>query len=268
MKSIVLIKQVPETGTVKMDSETGTMIRDGVASIINPLDLYAIETALLLKETRGGTVTVLTMGPPKSEKALREAIAMGCDDALLLSDKAFAGADTWATSFVLSEAIRQKAGDFDLILCGERATDGDTGQVGPGVASFLDLPIVTYASSIDLCNAATARVTRLVEGGREVLRLPFPALLTVVKEISFPRLPTLRGKRKARTLDIIACDAEALQLQRDRIGLKGSPTRVVRIFSPKIMRECRKVTVDEAAGPGPALEVLLDFLNKKQGLLP
>jgi len=162
MKIIVPIKQVPETSNVKMDKETGTMIREGVESIINPLDLYAIETegvesiinpldlyaietAIRLKEQFCSEVTVISMGPGKAIEAIKEAIAMGCDNGVLLSDRKFSGSDTWATSYVLSQGIK-KIGNFDLILCGERATDGDTAQVGPGIASFLDLPLSSIIS--------------------------------------------------------------------------------------------------------------------------
>ena len=147
LKIVVCIKQVPETGNVRMDEKTGTMVREGVESIINPLDLYAIEVALLLKEEHGGIVTVISMGPPGAEKAVREAMAMGCDEGGLISDRAFAGSDTHATSYALSKAI-EKLAPYDLILCGERATDGDTSQVGPGIASFLGLPVSTYTSCI------------------------------------------------------------------------------------------------------------------------
>ncbi|HPB07996.1 MAG TPA: electron transfer flavoprotein subunit beta/FixA family protein, partial [Rectinema sp.] len=146
MHIIVLIKQVPETDKVKMDPETGTMVRSGLESIINPLDLYAIEEALMLKEHFGAHITVISMGPLDAERALRESLAMGCDKAILLTDKAFAGSDTWATSRVLAETIKH-IGTFDLILAGERATDGDTGQVGPAVASWLGIPALTYVSS-------------------------------------------------------------------------------------------------------------------------
>ena len=142
MRIIVPIKQVPETNAVRMDEESGTMIRDGVEAIVNPLDLYAIELAIQLREAHGGEITGISMGPPKAVVALREAMSMGLDDGVLLSDKRFAGADTWATSYVLAAGIR-KLGDFDLIVCGERATDGDTGQVGPGIAAWLDLPAAT-----------------------------------------------------------------------------------------------------------------------------
>ena len=266
MKIVVLIKQVPETNNVKMDAATGTMIRDGVEAIVNPLDLYAVETALQLRQSRGGTVTALTMGPPKSEKALREVVAMGCDDALQLSDRAFAGSDTWATSYILAEAIRSRLEGFDLILCGERATDGDTGQVGPAVASFLDLPLATYVSAItDVGDGIGVR--RLVEGGYEKLRLPLPALLTVVKEISFPRLPTLGGKRRARQMAVERLGRKELALDEEDIGLGGSPTRVSGIFTPQVARRGRKVVVKDEGDLDRALKELMDFLDERH-LLP
>jgi len=264
MKIIVLIKQVPETSNVKMDQATGTMIREGVESIINPLDLYAIEIGIQLKEKHGGTLTAVTMGPPKSEKALREAVAMGCDDGIMLSDKAFAGSDTWATSYVLAEAIKQKIPGYDLILCGERATDGDTGQVGPGVATFLDLPVATYVSKIYDIQEKQAKVNRLVEGGYEVLTVPFPVLLTVVKEISFPRLPTLRGKRKARTMQVPSLGTAEIVLDKAKLGLKGSPTRVVKIFTPKVTRECRKYVIKDNKDIEKAVDALIEYLAEKQ----
>ena len=265
MNIIVLIKQVPETGNVKMDENTGTMIRDGVESIINPLDLYAIEASLQLREQHGGAVTAISMGPPSCQKALREAIAMGCDDAVQISHKAFAGADTWATSYVLSKAIAQNKGDFDLILCGERATDGDTGQVGPGVAAHLQLPLITYASKIEPAETPNRfQVERLVEGGYEVLSCPLPVLLTVVKEISFPRLPTLRGKQRAKTLEVPVLAPENLSVKDECIGLKGSPTQVVKIFRPKVSREGEKYTIKDEADLERAVDRLLDFLEEKQ----
>jgi electron transfer flavoprotein beta subunit len=265
MRIVVPIKQVPETSNVKMDETTGTMVRDGVESIINPLDLYAIEIAIQLKEQYGGTVTAISMGPPSCKKALKEAIAMGCDDAVQISHKSFAGADTWATSYVLSETIKQKIEHFDLILCGERATDGDTGQVGPGIASYLDLPLATYISKIkDVEEGKGFRAERLVEGGYEVLSVPFPALLTVVKEISFPRLPTLRGKQKAKNVEVPVMSPENLDIKEDCIGLKGSPTQVVKIFRPQVSREGEKYVIKEEADLENAVERLIVFLQEKQ----
>jgi len=242
MKIIVAIKQVPETSKVKMDPETGTMIRAGLEAIINPLDLYAIETALRLKETTDAQVTVLTMGPPKAEKALREAVAMGCDDAVLVSGRKFGGADTWATAYTLGQAIR-KMGAFDLILCGERATDGDTGQVGPGMAAFLDINLATYVSKVSVMEENKLRVERLVEEGRQILAMPCPALLTVVKEIASPRLPTLRGMKRAKALEIPVWGPEEIEADPAQIGLKGSPTRVFKIATPKVSRQTELITI-------------------------
>ncbi|NLD33819.1 MAG: electron transfer flavoprotein subunit beta/FixA family protein [Clostridiales bacterium] len=260
MNILVPIKQVPETSNVKMDPSTGTMIRDGVESIVNPLDLYAIETANQLKERHGGKVTVLTMGPPSAHKALREAIAMGCDDAVLLTDRAFAGADTWATAYVLARAI-ERIGGYDLILCGERATDGDTGQVGPNIAAALNIPLATYVSGIESVDTGRGEMSvwRMTEHGYEQLLLPLPALLTVVKEISFPRLPTLRGKQRARASEIPAWGAGDLGAEADKIGLKGSPTRVVKIESPKVTRG--GTVVKAADGPEQAVDQLVAFLR-------
>jgi len=263
MRIIVPIKQVPETSAVKMDEETGTMIREGVEAIVNPLDLYAIESALRLRQEHGGEIVVISMGPPGAEKALREAIAMGCDAGVLLSNRAFAGSDTWATGYALSAGIR-KLGPFDLILCGERATDGDTGQVGPGIASFLDLPVLTYIGKIADARDGTLRAHRLVENGHEVLKVVLPAVLTVVKEVGEARLPTLSGKRRARTVEIPVWGPDDLDVDVTQCGLKGSPTRVVKIFRPRVARECIKLTANDEASTEDAVSQLVGFLRKKE----
>ncbi len=265
MNIIVAIKQVPETSNVKMDPVTGTMIREGVESIINPLDLYAIEAANQLKEAHGGKVTVVSMGPLNAEKALKEAIAMGCDEAVLISDRAFAGADTWSTSYVLAKAI-ENLGDFDLILCGERATDGDTGQVGPNIAAAMDVPLATYVSGIESAdpNAREMLVWRMTEYGYEKLQLPMPALLTVVKEISFPRLPTLRGKQRARAAEIKVYNSTNLEVEKDKIGLKGSPTRVIKIETPKVTRGGTILKPADEKDLDDAVNQLIDFLKAKE----
>lgn len=261
MKIVVPIKQVPETGNVKMDEKTGTMIREGVESIVNPLDLYSIECALQLRERHGGTVTVISMGPPKAEKAIREALSMGCDEGVLLSDKAFAGSDTWATSYVLSRAVHE-IGDFDIIVAGVRATDGDTGQVGPEMASMLDLPVATFVSKIVSIGDGAITVERLIEGGYETVRLPLPCLITVVNEISSPRLPTLRGKQAARSKGIPVRGKDDMDVREDDLGLKGSPTRVVKIATPKVTRNGILVDVKKT-GVHKAIEQLVDFLESK-----
>lgn len=263
MKIIVPIKQVPETSRVKINEETGTIIRDGVENIINPLDLYAIEVALNLREDNGGKVTVISMGPPKAETALREAIAMGADEAILISGKEFAGSDTWATAYVLS-ALIEKIKPYDLVITGERATDGDTGQVGPAIASFLDIPISTYTRKIDRIDNNHIITERLIEEGYERLKLPLPSLLTVIKEIAYPRLPTLRGKQKARSIDIPVNSSKELQVQEEKIGLAGSPTRVVKIYRPKVTRKGTLLQVKDENTLIQAVDRLILYLKDKK----
>ena len=229
---VVCIKQVPDTTDVKIDPETNTLVREGVASIINPFDMYAIEEAVRLKEKHGGRTTVLTMGPPQAEAALREALSLGIDEAALISDRAFAGSDTLATSYTLARAI-QKLGAFTLILCGKQASDGDTAQVGPGISTHLEIPQVTYVKKIGSFTDGLARVERMTEEGFEVLEAPLPCLLTVVKEINEPRLPSLKGKMRAKNAKIRMFTAQNLDCEEARLGLKGSPTQVIKIFQPE-----------------------------------
>ncbi len=231
MHFVVCIKQVPDTADVKIDPKTNTLIREGVASIINPFDMYAIEEAVRLKEKTGGKVTALTMGPPQAESALREAISMGVDQGILVSDRAFAGSDTWATSYTLAMALR-KIGDFNAILCGKQAADGDTAQVGPGIAAHLDLPQITYVRRIEEIGADRIVAERLLEEGFEVIESPLPCVLTVVKEINEPRLPSLKGKLAARKAVIAHWKAADMACDPERLGLNGSPTKVVKIFNP------------------------------------
>ena len=262
VKIIVPIKQVPETSNVKMDPETGTVIRAGIETVVNPLDLYALEAALRLKEQYGGTVTAITMGPPPAVKALKETVAMGCDNAALVSDRAFGGADTWATSYTLAQAILHM-GAFDLILTGERATDGDTAQVGPGIAAWLDLPVATYVARIEGIAKGRLTLERLVEEGYQQLSVPLPCLLTVVKEIAAPRLPTLRGKKAAMRMEIPVFSTANLPLDSGCIGLKGSPTKVVRINTPKVTRGGRKVLATDDGAVEAAVDGLIAFLDEK-----
>lgn len=268
MKIIVPIKQVPETKAVKMDEKTGTVIREGVESIINPLDLYAIETAIQLKESRKNSddeIVAITMGPPKAIDAVKEAVAMGCDSAVMISDKAFAGSDTWATSYVLAEAIK-RIGDYSLVICGERATDGDTGQVGPGIAAFLGLPVTSYVNKVNGFgdNDSICDIHRLIEDGSECLKMELPGVLTVVKEVGEPRLPTLRGKLRAKKCEIPTWNCEFLGIDIAKVGLKGSPTRVVKIFRPKVARECEKITAADEDEANTASNRLVEFLQGKE----
>jgi len=262
LKIIVPIKQVPETSNVKMDPDTGTVIRAGVETVVNPLDLFALESALRLKEKYVGTVTVLSMGPPQAVKALKEAVSMGCDEAILVSDRKFGGSDTWATSYTLAQAVK-KIGTFDLIIAGERATDGDTGQVGPGIASWLDIPVATYVAKIESVADGKITLERLVEDGYQILNMALPCLLTVVKEIASPRLPTLRGKIFARQMQIPVFSTENLELEPTALGLKGSPTKVVKIDTPKVTRGGTVVRAVDDESIASAVDQLMSFLTQK-----
>jgi electron transfer flavoprotein beta subunit len=232
MHFVVCIKQVPDTTDVKIDPKTNTLMREGVASIVNPFDMYAIEESLRLKAKLGGKVTAITMGPPQAEVALREAISMGVDEGILVSDRAFAGSDTWATSYTLAMALK-KIGDYSVILCGKQASDGDTAQVGPGIATHLNLPQITYVRKIEEIDEKHVVAERLLETGYEVIDAPLPCMLTVVKEINEPRLPSLKGKMAAKKAQIIKWTADDIQAEKKKIGLDGSPTKVVRIFTPE-----------------------------------
>ena len=232
MHIAVCIKQVPDTTDVRINPETNTLIRDGVASIINPFDVCAIEEGVRLRDRvgEGSKTTVVSMGPPQVDAALREAISVGADEAVLLSDRAFAGADTWATSLTLAAAM--KILKPDLILCGKQAIDGDTAQVGPGIACHLDWPQACYVAKVAEIASGRAVVECLMDTGRETLEVELPAVFTVVSEINEPRLPSLKGKMKAKKADIQVLNLAALGLVAEAVGLKGSPTCVNRIFSP------------------------------------
>ena len=256
MNIIVCIKQVPNTTDVRIDPVTNTLIRDGVESVINPFDAYAIEEAVRLKERSGGKVTALTMGPPQAESALREAISLGCDEGILVSDRKFAGSDTWATSYTLAAAIR-KIGDFDVVLCGKQASDGDTAQVGPGISTHLDIPQVTYVKKIAEISAETAKVERMTEEGYDVVETPLPCLFTVVKEINTPRLPSFKGMMRAKSAKIVKWTADDIAADPAALGLDGSPTRVIKIFTP----EPRKGGVRLSGTTGDISKELVELLK-------
>ena len=232
MNIIVCIKQVPGITDVKIDPETNTLLRQGIKSIVNPFDTYALEEGVRLKERFGGKVTALSMGPPQAEEMLREAISCGADEAVLLSDRAFAGADTLATSYTLSQAVR-RVGDCDLVICGRQTIDGDTGQVGPEMAEWLGIPFVAYVSKVNEVDGNLMRVERMVEDGHEVVEMPLPAIMTVVKEINVPRLPSLRGMSRAKKAEIQVWGVKDMALDEDMVGLSGSATTVVKVFFPR-----------------------------------
>ncbi|MFA5074293.1 MAG: electron transfer flavoprotein subunit beta/FixA family protein [Nitrospirota bacterium] len=246
MNIIVLIKQVPDTSEVKINRETNTLIRDGVPSIINPYDLYALEEALRLREKQGGKVTALTMGPPQAAEALKEAVALGVDEVVLLSDRAFAGADTWATSYALSKGIK-KINEFDLIIAGKQAIDGDTAQVGPETADILDIPFIAFIRKIESIDNNKMIAERMMDEGSDVVETTLPAVITVVKEINEPRLPSLKGKMKAKNMKVTTWTAQDIGADTECCGLKGSPTKVVRIFppTPRGQREILTGTIEQ-----------------------
>ncbi len=231
MNIVVCIKQVPETTEVRVDPETNALIREGVKSIINPVDENAIEAALQLRDAHGGKATVVTMGPPQAEDALRQALAMGADDAILLSDPASRGSDTLATSYALAQMVK-KIGDVDLILCGKQAIDGDTGQVGPGLAERLGMPQVTFAIAVEAENGKlTAR--RVLDDFYEVLEVKLPAVVTVVKQVNEPRHPSMRNVLKAKRAEITKWTLADLEADPKQAGFDGSPTQVVRVWPPE-----------------------------------
>ena len=287
MKVIVCIKQVPDTTNVRINPETNTLVREGVQSIINPFDCYALEEGIRIREKHGGTVTVLTMGPPQAAEALREAISLGADQAVLVSDRAFAGADTLATAYTLAAAIRKLGGEAakseggeaaksegseaaksgggeaanpagvaDIILMGRQAIDGDTGQVGPGVAENLGIPHITDIRKIEEIAGSRIVVERLLEEGYARLATSLPVVLTVVKEINEPRLPSLKGKLAARKKEIPVLKAAELEADPERFGLVGSPTQVMKIFTPPKPSGGKKFTGEPSETVGALLAEL------------
>lgn len=257
MHIVACIKQVPDAKNVRIDPETCTLVRQGVESIVNPHDWYAVEAALRFRDEYGGKVTVMTMGPPQAEEALRETLALGIDEAVLLSDRAFAGADTWATSLTLARATI-KLGPVDLVICGKQAIDGDTAQVGPGLAAHLDQPYTTYARRLELQDGGQLRAERLTDMGYEVVQMPLPAVVTVVREIGDPRMPGLKHKMRARKQEIPVLGAADLDLQPEEVGLQGSFTQVVRVFSPP--PRCDREMLD--GEPEEQAEKLLNLLKE------
>lgn len=230
MEIVVCVKQVPDTTEVKIDPVTNTLVRQGVPSIVNPFDVNAVEEAIRLKEKHGGKVTVISMGPPQAKDALKECLAMGADAAILISDRAFGGSDTLATSYTLASAIR-KLGNVDIVFFGKQAIDGDTAQVGPETAEHLGIAQVTYVAKIDV-EGDIVRAQREHDDGYEVIEVKLPLAVSVVKSINEPRFPTVKGLMKANRAEIPVWTAGDLVVDENRLGLKGSPTKVLKIFTP------------------------------------
>ena len=232
MKIIVCIKQVPDTNEVKLDHKTGRLIRDGVPSIINHDDKNALEEAIKMKDGRDDvTVTVVSMGPPQADVALREALAMGADEAILLSDRAFGGSDTWATSYIIAEAIKI-VGDYDIIFCGRQAIDGDTAQVGPQIAEKLGIPQITYVQDFKI-EGDKVICQRALEDGYQVIETTMPCLLTAIKDLNEPRYPSVGGIFDAYEKEIKVWSVNEVPIDTTTAGLKGSPTNVFRTFTPE-----------------------------------
>jgi len=268
MLVVVCIKQVPDTTQVKIDPDTGNLIREGVPFIMNPFDTHALEEGLRLKEKYGFRVAVVSMGPPNTEITLRKALALGVDSAVLLSDRAFGGADTLATSKVLAEAIRRLAQkeEVAIVLCGKQTIDGDTAQVGPGIATRLGYSQLTLVERIENIDLQTKKLIarRKLEGRDEVVEASLPAMISVVREINTPRYPTVPLRLAAEEAAVTIWDNKEMKLLGETIGLKGSATQVRKIFSPE--RAVGEILGDGAANPDEAAGLLLDKL-RENGLI-
>ncbi|MBC9785598.1 electron transfer flavoprotein subunit beta/FixA family protein [Heliobacterium chlorum] len=263
MNIAVCLKQVPDTSEVRINPKTNTLMREGIPSIINPYDVHALEEALTIRDRLGGRVTVLTMGPPQATDSLRKAISYGADHAILLTDRAFAGSDTLATSYILAGALNQLMNrePLDLILCGKQAIDGDTAQVGPGIASRLGWPLLTYVTKVDGIEPTNhvIQVQRKIEVGREVVRCQLPALITVVKEINEIRYAPLPDLIRAAHYPVEVWTNAELGLDASQLGLKGSPTWVNKIGTPPL-REKGEVLAGSDVAPTEAARILADKL--------
>ncbi|MCX7667391.1 MAG: electron transfer flavoprotein subunit beta/FixA family protein [Atribacterota bacterium] len=260
MKIGVLVKQVPGSDRVKIDRKTGTIRREKLEAIPNPKDLYAIEVALRIREVlQEAEITAISMGPLRAREVLEEAIAMGCDQGILISDPALGGSDTWVTAYVLATLLQQMS-PFTLLFTGERSTDGETGQDGPELASLLDIPVITYVSTVEEVTPTTITVQRELEEGIETIAVTLPAVISVTKAVAEPRLPTLRGKKKAKASSIPVLTLQDLGLTREKVGLAGSPTRVTEVFYPTLTRQGK---LCEGQDPDQAVEWLLHVLNEK-----
>jgi len=264
MLVVVCIKQVPDTTQVKIDPVTGNLIREGVPFIMNPFDSHALEESLRLKDRYGFQVAVISMGPPNTEITLRKALALGVDNAVLLSDRAFGGADTLATSKVLAEAIKRltQKEEVVIVLCGKQTIDGDTAQVGPGIASRLGYSQLTLVCHIEKIDLRTKKLIarRKLEGRDEVVEASLPVMISVVREINTPRYPTVPMRLKTEAATLTRWDNKEMKLNEDTIGLKGSATQVRKIFSPE--RAIGEILGDGIANPEEAAGLLIDKLKE------
>ncbi len=264
MKIVVCVKQVPDTADIKW-TENNTMVREGVESIMNPFDEYAVETAVRIKEANPDTtITVLTMGPAQAKDVLKRSIAMGADEAILISDKKFAGADTQATSRTLAAAIKNKISEFDLILCGMFAIDGDTAQTGPSLAEHLGIAQVTYVKEIEYSGGQSIIVKREVDEGNQKAEMTLPGLACMLKCDYEPRKPSIKGTMKANKTPIAEYNLEDLGLNPEEVGFRGSPTIVAKAFQPETRQSGEII---QAATPQEAAEQLLEKLKNDKVLV-
>ena len=263
LNTVVCIKQVPDTTQVRIDPETNTLVREGIPAIINPFDLYAIEAAAQLKDRYGGSCTLLSMGPPQAVEALQKGLSLGADKGVLLSDRALVGSDTLATSAALAAAVRvlNREQTVDLVLCGKQTIDGDTAQVGPGIATRLGFAQITYVGKIEEIDldARRIRAGRILEGAEEVVEAPLPALLTVLNDIGEPRYASLPAVIRGLRAKIPVWGIEQAELDASEVGLAGSPTQVRRVFAPP-QRERGEILSGENGKPDRAANLLLDRL--------
>ena len=257
MNIIVCLKQVPGTTEVKIDPKTNTLIRQGIKAIVNPFDSYGLEEGVRLKERHGGKVTAISMGPPQAADMLRDAISVGADEAILLSDNAFAGSDTLATSTTLGKTI-EKIKNYDLIICGRQTIDGDTGQVGPELAENLGIPFIAYVSKIEEIANGKMQVQRAVEDGYETIETSLPAVITVAKEINVPRMPSLRGLFKAKSVQIPTWTAKDIGAEKETIGQNGSGTWVIKVFYPQRIQHAEMLKGE----PAEQVKALIEKLRE------
>lgn len=258
MKIALCVKQVPDTSDIKW-TENNTMQREGVESIINPYDVYATELALKVKESLKANITAFTMGPQQATNMLKELIALGVDEGVLISDKKFAGADTYATGKTIATAIKKTLPDFDLILCGQFAIDGDTAQTGPCVASLLNIPQITYVKDIIGIQNGVVTATRVLEDGIETVQVQTPALLCVLKSDFEPSRPLINGIIKAQDSEVKTLTLQDLELTTEEVGIKGSPTFVSKAFRPEVKHNCEK---HDCLSDGKGAEIILQKLKE------
>ncbi len=263
MHIVACVKQTPKSDNVKIDPATGCLIRSGAASAMNPFDEYALEEAVMLKEQLGGTVSVITMGPPQAEAVLRDSIARGADKVYQLGDMAFAGSDTWSTSYALSKGIEKinSIEPVDLVICGKQTNDSDTGHIGPQVSAWLNWPNAAFVKKVAAVNEKSITVERLTEDGSETLELPFPCVLSVVKDINSPRVRSVKGRIAAKRTEVTKWTADDVAADKTKLGMKNCPTRVVKSFVPK--REVCAACVEGATAKERAAK-LVDILKENK----